>query len=339
MEPDAPIVFVHDDDAVLWAVSTTPAVEGWLVVRTDTDRPRVQELDNYICTSAHWHLAGHPGWALAATLQESGTWQLFLPGRTEPWTLHLNGPQRHLRPPMTDVPRDSTEALSWRLAAELARRHPRQLWVARTIPITGVDYDCLTLWRPGDRGTIGPPILQLNRGGTITIHHRFDGTPLDPWPRWRWTDYLAADPYRFTRKLEELAGLPSVDHVPATIATTLVWRIIAELVAHAPRSVHRIEALSGYDDVSGYAAPRDDLFEEFPEARRALQQSHPHDPEGEAHRRFWFICVDDQPRVALSTTGTGWMLANVEIDLMAAYDDADRRLGPVVAELLQDVID
>ena len=339
MDDMAPVTFVHDDDAVLWAVARTDSADGWLLVRTDPDGPMVEEFDTFVCSKGDWRLSGHPGWPLTGSGQDVATWQLHLPTDRRAWTIQIEGLHRRLDPPTIEVPRDAIEALSWRLAAELGRRHPGRLWIAHTIPIDGVGYDCLTLWRPGDRGQIGPPIFQLNRGGTIQIHHRHDGQAVDHPPRWTWADYLTADPYRFVRTLESAAGLPTPDTVPATTATTLTWRLVATLLAHAVRSVHRIEAVSGFADGAGWGHPNDELFASFPGARRALDHPDATDPLGTPHRRYWFVCVDGEPRVALSTHGTAWLLGNVEIDLMAEYEAADRRLGPIAAHLVQDVID
>jgi hypothetical protein len=354
MAAEAPLTFVHDDDAVLWAVAKTADTDGWLVVRTDTDRPEVEVLETYNCLAAHWHLSGHKGWVLAAGLSEYRTWHVYLPGQPAPWTVELKGAYRDLIAPaypdddddpaaeglrLQVAPRDLAESISWCLAAELARRHPEQLWIAHTVPITGTTYDCLTLWRPGDRGAVGPPIFQLNRGGSIHVHHRFDGTPISDWPRWSWYDYLFADPYQFLLQLETAAGLPTIRKVPSTTPKTLVWRIIAQLVASSPRSVHMIDAVPGYADVSGFEGINNDMFDAFPGARRAAATAHPDDPLDCPHRRFWFICVDGTPRVALATTGHAWMLGSIELDLMDEYDQADRRLGPVIAQLLQDIID
>lgn len=351
MQPEWPVTFVSDDDALLWAVSTSPDTSGWLVIRTDGDRPEVEQLSTYVCTAAHWHLAGHQGWPVAGSLDDRATWQLFRPGEQEPWGIEVEGVTRSVYPPgskssadpdlNSTVPqRDVTEALSWRLAAELARRHPGDLWIAHTVPIVGTTYDCLTLVRPGDRGQIGPPIFDLNRGGSIHLRNSFAGQPFEPeWPRWSWQDYLDADPYRFLRQLEDRAGLPSLSGVPATTPATLVWRLIASLVGPALRSVHRIEAVPGFADTAWDASPNDELFQAFPRARQAVAVHHPADPLGTPHRRFWFICVDDDPRVVLSTEGRAWGLGDVEYDLMNAYDTYDRRLGPVAGQLLQDIID
>lgn len=82
-----------------------------------------------------------------------------------------------------------------------------------------------------------------------------------------------------------------------------------------------------------------ELFAAFPDAQRAAEKELVDDPMGTPHCRFWFVCVDAAPRVVLSTEGRAWALANVEYDLMPEYDAADRRLGPVAAQLLQDLID
>lgn len=337
MEADhAPVEFAHDDDAVLWAVLEDTAA-GALVVRVD-GAPRIQPLEPYLCTKGDWRRSGRPGWPIAASLGEAGSWQLYVSGDVHPWMVTVDGATRRVSRPASTLPRDLIEVLSWRLAAELARRHCGRLWVAHTIPITGVIYDCLTLWRPGQNGEIGPPIFQLNRNGTIQVHHRFDDTPLDP-PRWEWHDYLTADPYQFVRTLEQIAGLPDVVSVPATTSTTLVWRLLAALLTHGIRSRRRLQAVSGFDDVADWPEPNNDLFDTFPEAQDQLRQPHPDDPLGTPHRRFWFVTVDEEPRLCLSTHGMAWLRDGTKTDLMAAYNRGDRRLGPVIARLVPPVLD
>jgi hypothetical protein len=350
-----PVVFGHGDDGQVWVFATEPEIDGWLMVRTDLDRPTLLQAEPFTAEEDSASRDVLPGWPVLMTGDTTATLQLYVPGSPMPWTIVADrGQPPQLLPPGVSfsgqplapgpggdiLPRDLTEVLSWRLAAELARRHPHELWIAHTVPITGVTYDCLTLWRPGDRGEIGPPIFQLNRGGSIHVKHRFDGTSFeDGWPMWSWDEYLHADPYRFVRELEDAAGLPPVGQVPTTTPRTLVWRLIAALVSSASRSVHRIEAVPGYADVAGYEGPNDGAFLPFQGARAALATSEPDDPLGTAHRRFWFVEVDGEPRVALSTSGTAWLLGDVELDLMEEYDQADRRLGPVIALLIGDVID
>lgn len=354
MADELPLRFVHDDDVVLWAVIEESEPEGWVVLRVDADRPQVERLDKYVCEGGHWELAGQPGWAISAGSGQSATWQIYRPGVVQPWTLYVKGSQHQLTAPGEDVGHDElpaedawrgalpyapaagvTEAASWRLAAELARRHPGELWIAHTVPIEGVVYDCLTLWRPGDGHDIGPPIFQFNRGGSIQIHHTFDGREFADPPRWTWWEYLATEEaYGFLRQLEQTADLPSITGVPSTTPTTLVYRLLAAMIAGAaPLTVDRVRIISGFDD-SPYAAPNDHLFADFPAAADRVRETLHDDPLGTPHRRFWFITVNDDPRLAFETTGNAWARDGGHFDLMRLYGNAGRSLGAVVGHLL-----
>lgn len=79
------------------------------------------------------------------------------------------------------VPYPVAEALSWRLAVEIVRRHPKDLWLVQTNPFG--DYDCLTL-RSITHPASGPSI-HINRHGYHAQIQWF-GTPPDapaspPW--------------------------------------------------------------------------------------------------------------------------------------------------------------
>ena len=315
----------------------------------------MERLEKYICEGGHWELAGRLGWALSAGSGQGGTWQIYHPGTVQPWTLEVDGGKHQLTATGLDVddaeaqPADAwraelpnapapgvAEAASWRLATELARRHPRDLWIAHTVPIEGVIYDCLTLWRPGDGHDIGPPIFQFNRGGTIQIHHSFDGREFADPPRWTWWEYLAAgDPYDFLRQLEQVAGLPPISGVPSTTPTTLVYRLLAALIAGtAPLNIDQVRIMSGFDD-SPYAAPNERLFANFPSAAERVRETLPDDPLATPHRRFWFITVNDDPSLALETTGIAWTRDGRQFDLMQMYGTAERNIGPVLGKLLR----
>lgn len=108
------------------------------------------------------------------------------------------------------------EAVSWRLASELVRRHPDTVRLIRAHP-GGGQSDCLwILPTAGDTGDI-----RLNRHGTIQVLERFDGRPADGWEPTEWGEYIGADPRDFLHRLEVEAGLPSPHQVPASRPTTL----------------------------------------------------------------------------------------------------------------------
>ncbi|WP_375502610.1 hypothetical protein [uncultured Jatrophihabitans sp.] len=102
------------------------------------------------------------------------------------------------------------EAVSWRLASELHRRHPSTTGLLRWHP-GGGQSDCLSLRSTsGEEGDI-----RLNRNGTIQVTARFDGRAPTR-PPTTWDDYLRADPRQFLHGLESDAGLPAPSTLPAS---------------------------------------------------------------------------------------------------------------------------
>lgn len=112
------------------------------------------------------------------------------------------------------------EALSWGLAARLARRHP-ELRITEEHP-GGGQYDCLTIVGLGD-GAFDH--IHLNRVGSGFVWTGGGWT----WT-WRgiWDELAAKGDFRFGVQLLEFhAGLPSVDATPPAQSHTVGYRLIA----------------------------------------------------------------------------------------------------------------
>lgn len=226
------------------------------------------------------------------------------------------------------------EAASWRLASELARRHPNTLRVARTHP-GGGQYDCLTLVDlAGGDGTI-----QMNRNGTIQVHQRFDGRDSD-WEPVEWDEYLRADPRDFLHRIEVAAGLPTPSSVPPSSPRTLTLRVLATIAATAVKTVDPIEIVSGMFDTSGYGGgPNDADFAAFgaipPELRRPVEADQEWPPE----YRFWFVHRNDVPVLAFDQQhGYAWTThQSMTLDVMALYVEARRHLLVTALKLLRKV--
>ena len=90
-----------------------------------------------------------------------------------------------------------TEAISWRLASELCRRHPQTTRILITHP-GGGQYNCLTI--VNSQGGIG--VIQLNRSGTIQVHQKFDTDRPSDWRATEWSEYIASDPLEFLKQLD-----------------------------------------------------------------------------------------------------------------------------------------
>jgi len=138
--------------------------------------------------------------------------------------------------PMEWIDRSVLEAVSWRLASELVRRHPDTTSLMSGHP-GGGQYDCLMVFP-----TAGPSgDVQLNRNGRIHVLERFDGRPPDAWEPTTWEEYMGADPREFLRRLEIAAGLPEPHEVPSATPATLIYRVLAAVASTAIKSVHPID--------------------------------------------------------------------------------------------------
>lgn len=227
------------------------------------------------------------------------------------------------------------EAASWRLASELARRHPAELRVIRTFPATG-QYDCLTLISPAADATY----VQLNRHGTIQVHGRYDGREPGDWTPVPWEDYLRADPRGFLARLEAAAGLGAPATVPAAKPWTLVYRIIAAITSTAIKSVHPVEAELGYIDSSAYGevGPNPSLSL-FGAIAPELLLPRADDILGEPGYRFWILKRDGTPILAFETLhGIAWTRSHgVGFSLNDLYQESRRHLLVTALKLLRRV--
>ncbi len=186
------------------------------------------------------------------------------------------------------VDRSVLEAVSWRLASELFRRHPTGLSLIRGFP-GGGQSDCLWLLPAGLPKGSKHGDVRLNRHGTIQVLERFDGRPPGAWEPTAWDDYLRADPREFLLRLEAGAGLPVPQQVPASTPSGLVYRVLAAIAATAVKSVRPIEIQMGVTDTSGYGGgPLLAGFQAFA-IPQSLLQPQQGDPHGEPGDRFWFV--------------------------------------------------
>lgn len=224
------------------------------------------------------------------------------------------------------------EAVSWRLASELVRRHPTTTRVLRTHP-GGGQYDCLTITSP----TASGGTVQLNRHGTVQVQERFDGRPVEGWEPTEWDEYLRCDPRTFLDRLERASGLTRPGHVPSAVPMTLTLRVLAALAATAVKSVHPVEVQAGYIDTSGYGSGPNDALDSFPFLPDELRRARDDDLFGEPGYRFWVILRDDAPILAIEQgCGRAWTPHGVEgLDLMASYEQSRRNVVVVALDLLR----
>ena len=223
------------------------------------------------------------------------------------------------------------EAASWRLASELARRHPVTTWLYRAHP-GGGQSDCL--WLRPTVGTQGD--VRLNRNGTIQVVERFDGRPARRKPT-DWETYFRSDPRSFLMGLEADAGLPALPQVPPSTPRTLTLRLLAALVSTAVKTVDPMEVVPGFIDSSDDSHPYREGFDCFPSIPPELLRVRADDLFGQPGYRFWFLRRSGQPILAFEqTSGTSWARgSDVSIDVMRLYALSGRRVLPVVLELLR----
>lgn len=226
------------------------------------------------------------------------------------------------------------EAASWRLASELARRHPKPVRVARTHPGGGT-YDCLTLFDMAN----GPGRIQLNRNGTIQVQERFDGRE-PTWEPTEWDEYLRADPREFLHRLEVAAGLPTPSSVPPSTPRTLTLRVLATITSTAVKSVDPIEIVPGFIDTSGWTGGVNETdfasFSAIPDDLKRPQES---DGAWDPGYRFWFVHRNDVPILAFEQhSGLVWIAHHdVTFELMSLYDESRRHLLVTTLKLLRKV--
>ncbi len=226
------------------------------------------------------------------------------------------------------------EAASWRLASELVRRHPTRTRLIRGHP-GGGQYDVLWLI-PADRADPGD--VPMNRNGTIQVHARFDGRPMDDDRRWEpteWVHYLAGDPREFLLRLESAAGLDAPESTPASTPRSLTYRVLAAVAATAVKTVHPIEIQEGFIDASD-GGGRNPVLESFPIDPERLVAA-PGDLFGEPRYRFWIITRDGDPLVAVDEAdAVAWGAAGgAPFNLVDLYGALGRDVAVVAGDVLR----
>ena len=219
------------------------------------------------------------------------------------------------------------EAVSWRLVAEVMRRHPGRLRLMEAHS-GGGQYDQLCLYprpTPGDASFL----VSLNRVGSAY----FGGLSGEPWTS-IWTDVLAAeDPKDVVDEMERLARLTSSAHVPPSTPDVLTVRAIAALLAPKAFERGRWECRNGcLDSSGGDSGVRERLFAAFPLCRERRYQTRPDDLFGEPAYRFWFVLRDDEPVLAFEDNGLVWDRHEEQFNLVALRKAAGS-LAPVVQAL------
>jgi len=235
---------------------------------------------------------------------------------------------------MERTDRSVLEAVSWRLASELVRRHPSAIRLIRGDPKGGMSD---LLWLSAKSGQGGD--VRLNRMGAITVWERFDGRPADAWPETSWDEYLWADPYDFLERLEAAAGLPAPSKVPAATPTTLTYRVLAAIASTAVKSVEPVDIQMGFMDTTDYGNGPNKALAVFTSISEELLAPGPDDFWGEAGYRFWILVRAGDPVLAFEQEQGRVFTRHHQgpFDLMHLYEESRRHLLVTALKLFRRV--
>jgi hypothetical protein len=233
---------------------------------------------------------------------------------------------------MIDDERRFREAASWRVATEIARRHPHLITIMETFPCSG-QYDCLSLIFKNQTN-----ICDMNRLGRLHVHERCDGQPppesYDIWPDMVTTN----NPKQVVDHVTKMLGLSIPSRLPASTPRIIVYRYIATFLTRAVSGTARWVCRNGFcDSASMCAGIRDTYFREFPDANTRRRETAAEDISGISASRFWFLCRNDDPILCLETTGNLWTASGRWFDLGALYSQ-DRRISALLQQTASNLL-
>ena len=207
-----------------------------------------------------------------------------------------------------------SEIARWRIISELYRRHPGAFRVIETHPCSG-QYDCLSLY---EEKTFHH-VADFNISGNMHVWKDGQSESL------QW-DRVVDDPQSTLDHVCDKLRLPSVNKLPPSTPTTLVYRFIATFLTHATLGIHEWQCRNGMFDTSGYGGGVVQDFAHFPLAQERLRIRIDQDRLDPAYR-FWFIRKNGFPLICLETTGLVWVQdAPQAIDLMDLYNKNHRNI-------------
>lgn len=230
--------------------------------------------------------------------------------------------------PELELPFHIADATSWRMVAELVRRHPDELWVLRTFPFEG-HYDCLTVVRRSR--PLDWPAIRFNRHGCHADFGWFGPGEAPAAPAQgsliRWTDYLyAEDPRDWLAELEARVGLPKPRRrqLPPSTPASLTVRWIAQFLSAQIGARPRWTAWTVIDAAASRFAYS---FDALPGPAQWVEEQ---GDDLAAVHGVWFLGTHDgAPHLALSWAGDLWT-ANGARWLLPA----ERRPGESITSLV-----
>lgn len=235
------------------------------------------------------------------------------------------------------MPLAAADALTWRLAVELVRRHPEELWILRTFPMDG-QYDCLSIRRLPD--VLASPSIAINRLGTH-VQVGWLGSADEPHEEnglMSWGNpYRDDDPRKWIREVEKSAGLvPPERGLPPSTRSSLALRWIGAFLAANAGTRPRWSAWNEWAELDYGARPAS--FDAIPDAAEWLRSR----GTKEAAALVWFVGrteeAKQEPALALSVEGLLWRPELTAIDLMQAYRTANRSVSALLQSTAGDLL-
>lgn len=215
------------------------------------------------------------------------------------------------------------QALSWKLVAELHRRHPEDFTVIETHPGGGL-YDCLTLMNGEDE------VANLNRLGSFRSKDQIIEWA-DLWPAGLAEGGIAD----LLERMSRACGLTVPSKLPPTSPETLTYRIMAGVAAAFAFEKDVWEWRNGQEvnSVCGDQTSRDPWFEAVPGAKEAALADSMHQLFGNSKFGFWFLLKNGRPTLCISKTAVCWSGLGGNFDLAEVYN-RERCIYTVLGVLL-----
>jgi len=231
---------------------------------------------------------------------------------------------------------------AWRVAAELIRRHPEELYALELHPATG-QYNCVSIFsRISDEHRNHPALMHFNHAGRghITGKSWQGGDDL----RFNWLDVLLAADFRdeIITPLERAEGLSSPSQTPPTTRQSVGARVVAEALLGQALSNAPLVAANGVYDSSGMGGSYvcDFYFKQFGTMIEQIVGRPDADLNGHPAYRFWFVRKADRKvhgnaELGIDTwNGKVWSRTLDGADLMQLYDAVGRNVRLLTARLL-----
>lgn len=230
-------------------------------------------------------------------------------------------------PPERLVNRNIRNAASWRIGAEIARRYPEEVVLLDSVPIDGVDYDCLRIVRLDGKGEIDFNRNSWGRAGGFVNDESVGAADF-------LLEWLSVpDRRRVVRRVSEWLDLPAIKKLPATTPRVLAYRALAGFL-----QAHAMDRYRWSVDAAAVLVPdgvhrRSELIKRFPGLRIAQPV-----PESQVDLatdpafRVWFICKNELPHVYVTADASATNRKGTEVDLFATYSRT-KRIDDVVAQL------